>query len=48
MVKDLAVSLLWIGSLLWHGWVQSLAWELLHAMGVAKGGGKKCHIIGII
>ena len=33
-VKDLA-SVLWLGLLLWHGF-NSLAWELLHAMGTAK------------
>ena len=34
-VKDLASSLQWLGSVA-VAWVQSLAQELLHAMGVAK------------
>ena len=34
-VKDLALSLLWLGLLLWHC-VQSMAWELAHAMDTAK------------
>ena len=36
-VKDLALSLLWLGSWLWAvTQVQCLARELLHAMGTAK------------
>ena len=34
-VKDLALSLQWLELLLWRG-VQSLTWEILHAMGAAK------------
>ena len=34
-VKDPALSLLWLRSTA-MGWVRSLAWELLHATGVAK------------
>ena len=34
-VKDLVLSLLWLGLLLWL-WVQSLTWKLSHDMGVAK------------
>ena len=34
MVKDLGLSLLWLGSRLWWGW--SLAQELPHATGVAE------------
>ena len=36
-LKDLALSLQQLGSLLWCGsWVQSLAYELPHAVGPAK------------
>ena len=35
MVKDLALSLLWLQSLL-MAWVPCLAFELLHVMGVAR------------
>ena len=36
MVKDLVLSLPWLRSLLWHGWVRSLAWKLSHAVSEAK------------
>ena len=35
-VKDLVLSLLWLGSLMWPTWVLSLVQELPHAMGMAK------------
>ena len=36
-VKDLVLSLQWLGLLLWRGFDP---WELLHAMGTAKNKGK--------
>lgn len=38
VVKDLVLSLLWLRSLLWHGFYPSLAQKILHATGVAKRG----------
>ena len=41
-VKDLALSLQWVGSLPWAQ-IQSLAWELPHAVGMAKQNKTKPH-----
>ena len=35
-VKDLALSLQWLGSLLWQRFDSCLSWELPHALGAAK------------
>ena len=45
-VKDLALSLLWLGTAV--VWVQSLAWELLPVMDVVKNNNKKLRQSGYL